>query len=515
MAPKPKPAGAHKPTFAAVDIGANSVRLKIARLDRRRLHVIHQDREVTRLGESVFRGGVLDPQAMAGTMQVLRRFHRAAQSHGADFVRVVATSALRDARNARAFVDWVRSTTGWKVEVISGLEEGRLIHLAIMSQTRMAPYRALLLDLGGGSCELTVSAGGQIRNMFSLPLGAVRLTQEFLQHDPPKKKELERLREFISEEVGRVEKRIAAGRVQVTVATSGTAAALADLWRARARTAVNTVSRTGVRGLARELGRCNVQQRLALPGIGPRRAEIIVAGAHVYSELLTRLRLPSFRYSPLGLRDGVLAQMVADYDRETRFRRQIESQRRDALVTAGRHFAVDLKFAERVRGLAARLFEGLRSVHGLPREYADWLDAAAMLQEVGSYINRAGRRRHSYYVISHYELFGYTVHQRQLIAAIARYVGKSRPTPESRPVRVLSAGERDMVGKAVVLLRLARALDQGRRGAVTAVDVRVQAGRVTLRLATRRGGADLELWALEKECAYFREVFGRELVAAL
>jgi exopolyphosphatase/pppGpp-phosphohydrolase len=137
-----KPRRTHTPTFAAVDIGANSVRLKIARLVRRRLEVIHEDREVTRLGESVFRTGALDPQAMEQTMQVLRRFHRAAQTQGADFARVVATSALRDARNAHAFVDWVRSTTGWAVEVISGLEEGRLIHLAIMSGTRVAPHRA-------------------------------------------------------------------------------------------------------------------------------------------------------------------------------------------------------------------------------------------------------------------------------------------------------------------------------------------------------------------------------------
>lgn len=506
-------ARSHSPTFAAVDIGANSVRLKIARLVRHRLKVIHEDREVTRLGESVFRTGALQPQAMAHTMQVLRRFHRAAQTKGADLVRVVATSALRDARNTRAFTDWVRSTTGWEVEVISGLEEGRLIHLAIMSGTRVAPHRVLLIDLGGGSCELTLSDGGQIKQMFSLPLGAVRLTQEFLPHDPPKKKELERLREFIAEEVGRVEGGIRAGRVQMAVATSGTAATLASLWKSRARNKPSTVPRPAVQSLARELSGESLQDRRAMPGIGPRRAEIIIAGANVFSELLTRLQLPSFRYSPLGLRDGLLAQMIADYDRQTKFRQQIESQRRNALVEAARHFGTDLKFAERVRELAIALFNSLKAVHGLPAEYADWLTAAAMLQEVGSYINRAGRRRHTFYIISHYELFGYTLHQRHLIAAIARYIGKSRPTADSRPVHLLSANERDMVEKAVVLLRVARALDQGRRGAVKNVRVHVQPGRVTLQLVTGRSGADLELWALEKERNYFRDVFGRDLVA--
>ena len=123
------------PTFAAVDIGSNSVRLKIARLTRGRLRPIHEDREVTRLGEGVFRSGFLTPESIADTVKVLRRFHRATQQAVTDSVRVVATSALRDARNSQAFLEWVRSATGWKVEIISGLEEARLIHLGIGFQS--------------------------------------------------------------------------------------------------------------------------------------------------------------------------------------------------------------------------------------------------------------------------------------------------------------------------------------------------------------------------------------------
>src|SRR4051794_13893801 len=158
------------PTFAAVDIGSNSVRLKIARAARGRIETLHEDREVTRLGESVFAGGALDPQAMAHTIQVLQRFLRATQAHAADRVRVVATSALRDAKNSRAFLDWVRTATGWKVQIISGLEEGRLIHLGILSNARIGNSRVLLIDLGGGSCELTLSDKGHIADMISLPI---------------------------------------------------------------------------------------------------------------------------------------------------------------------------------------------------------------------------------------------------------------------------------------------------------------------------------------------------------
>src|ERR1700738_3726058 len=215
------------PTFAAVDIGSNSVRLKLARLQGHRLRPIHEDREVTRLGEGVFRSGFLTPESMAETIKVLRRFHRAAQQVVTDTVRVVATSALRDARNSQAFLEWVRSATGWRVEIISGVEEARLIHLGLVSSRRLDSSTALMIDLGGGSCELTVSGRGHIRDTVSLPLGAVRLTDEFLGHDPPRKGELKRLRGFIAREVDRISHRIASARVKNVIATSGTAAALA------------------------------------------------------------------------------------------------------------------------------------------------------------------------------------------------------------------------------------------------------------------------------------------------
>src|ERR1700759_4753682 len=166
------------PTFAAVDIGSNSCRLKIATVHMHRLKTLHEDREVTRLGESVFQTGVISPESMAATIRALRRFHKAVQLHVADKVRVVATSAMRDAKNGAVFTEWVKSATGWDVEVISGLEEGRLIHLGVVTHEVGARGRCVLMDLGGGSCEVPLSDGGRVKAMASLPLGAVRLQQE-------------------------------------------------------------------------------------------------------------------------------------------------------------------------------------------------------------------------------------------------------------------------------------------------------------------------------------------------
>src|SRR5438046_1723084 len=506
------------PTFAAIDIGSNSVRLKIARLVGHRLREIVEDREVTRLGESVFRSGFLSPEAMENTIKVLRRFHRTVQREGADVVRVVATSALRDARNSRAFLEWVRSATGWKVEIISGLEEARLIHLGLVSSLRVNVSPILMIDLGGGSCELTISSKNHIRDTISLPLGAVRLTNEFLQHDPPRKSELRRLRGFVEREIGRISGRIVRARPKAVIATSGTAAALAAVCHGLYKTKgprASTVSRAQMRRIAKMLARLPIEKRRQLSGVGPRRAEIIVAGAVVYAELLERCQLRGFRYSPLGLRDGLLAQMAAEYDRSTKSGKQIESERWDSLRAAVEHYHIDMDHALQVRESAMHLFSVLRSVHRLPIEYAEWLSAAAMLYEVGDYVNRNGRHRHTYYIIANSEILGYKPQQRRIIAAIARYLGNSRPTMEDGPMKAIDSSDRASVQKAILLLRLARALNLGRSRAVQEVKIGLRAGDVRLTLVPRRRvGVDLELWAIEKDCVYFREIFGRKLSTA-
>lgn len=506
------------PTFAAVDIGSNSVRLKIARLSAHRLEQIHEDREVTRLGESVFRSGFLSPEAIAGTVKVLRRFHRAVQKEGVDSIRVVATSALRDARNSQAFLKWVRSSTGWKVEIISGLEEARLIHLGLVSSLRVSTSPVLMMDLGGGSCELTISGKGHIRDTVSLPLGAVRLSNEFLRHDPPRKQDMRQMRGFIAREIGRISDRIIRAHPKVVIATSGTAESLAAVGHGLFKTKgprAAAVSRAQMKKIAKLLARLPLEERRKLSGVGPRRAEIIIAGAAVYSEILERCQLLGFRYSQLGLRDGLLEQMAAEYDHGTKSNKQIESERWDSLQAAVAHYRVDLTHALNVRDSAMTLFAATKSIHKLSPDYREWLSAAAMLYEVGDYVNRNGRHRHTYYIISFSEILGYTPEQRRIIAAVARYLGKSRPSPDDAPMEALPPAERESVRKASLLLRLARALNLGRGGAVQSTRVRIEKNKINLLMTPKpRASIDLELWAVEKEKDYFREVFGRELSAA-
>jgi len=504
-------------TFAAIDIGSNSCRLKIGRVVQHRLRVVHEDREVTRLGASVFDSGIVSPDAMAATLRTLKRFYKAVQMHGADKLRCVATSAMRDARNSRAFQAWVRDETGWYVEIISGLEEGRLIHRGVVENEPGAAGRCVLVDIGGGSCEITLSEHKRILETISLPLGAVRLTQEFVRSELPGKDEIRRLRQFINREMRRATRRIHPQRVRLVIGTSGTAAALFDAGRelGKGRASKELIPTKTVRRLTAKLTKMKMGERSAVPGIGPKRAEIIVAGAHVLSDVLETFALPGFRYSPMGLRDGILAQMLAEQDPRASAHRQFEQDRWRAVEEACRRYGIDPRQAEPVRQHAAQMFRDLAAVHDLPEEYLTWLEAAAMLRDIGKFLNHQGYHRHAQYIIANSELYGFTPQQRVIASAIARYQGKSRPEPEGRTMRQVPPEEYEHVRRAVVLLRLAVALNQDRASDVLKVRVRAYPKRVLMELLPGRTGAELELWSLRKEAAYFFEVFGRELFVAL
>ncbi len=517
-------------TYAAVDIGSNSVRIKIAAVHNHRLKTLHEDRETTRLGESVFGSGVVSPEAMATTIRALRRFHRAVQMYAVDQLRVVATSAVRDARNQQAFLAWVHSATGWKVDIISGLEEGRLIHLGVISNEPAARGRCLLIDLGGGSCEITFSEHSAIREMVSLPLGAVRLTREFLRNDPPTQEEVARMRGLIRRELRRTEQQIGDERITRVFATSGTAAALAAAAHAtakgRSKTSSKSLQKPGVhawertptevvRKLADKLKRLSVSERTSVPCIGPKRSEIIVAGAYVYADLLERLGLPGFRYSPMGLRDGILALMLAEGDTRTSAHQHFEQERWDSVLQLCRHYGVDPKRQEPVVRDATQLFDELKKVHQLPAEYRVWLQSAAMMQSVGKFMNYQGHHRHTQYIIANSELYGFPPEQRLITSAIARYLGKSRPVPTDRLLRMIPVEQHGYVRRAAMLLRMASALHQNELNAVPRFRTRVTPKRVTITLIPAHKRVDLEVWALRKEADYFREIFARDLFVVL
>src|SRR6202046_1670981 len=279
-----------------------------------------------------------------------------------------------------------------------------------------------------------------------------------------------RRKQFIDRELRRAEKKLGNPRIGLVIATSGTAAALAEasghVRKGRAgkktlakkrveRVGVMTADTADVRKLADRLAKMNNADREAVRGIGPRRSEIIVGGALVYASLLERLGLKGFRYSPLGLRDGMLAQMLAEVDLRTSVHQKIESERWAGVLEVCERYGIEQRRVEPVRQHVVELFNALARVHELPEEYRLWLEAAAMMQDVGKFMNHQGHYRHTQYIIANSEIFGFSPEQRLIVSALARYMGKSRPEPLDRPMRWIPVDEHVHVTRAVVLLRLA------------------------------------------------------------
>ena len=269
-----------------------------------------------------------------------------------------------------------------------------------------------------------------------------------------------------------------------------------------------------VRLLANKLVKMKNSERMAVPGIGPKRSEIIIGGAFVYAQILERLQLGGFRYSPLGLRDGILAQMLSDIDQRASVHKAVEAERWEGVMEVCARYNIDPKRAEPVRDDALRIFDAMERVHNLPDIYRELLSAASMMNEVGKFMNHQGHHRHTQYIIENSEIFGFSPGERTMMSAIARYLGKSRPDAMERPLRSIPVEEHSNVIRCVVILRLAVAMHQGRMSSL-GLQVRVYPKRVLLTLRPGRGGAELERWSLEKEAVYFREIFRRDLSVEL
>jgi exopolyphosphatase/guanosine-5'-triphosphate,3'-diphosphate pyrophosphatase len=497
--------------YAAVDIGSNSVRMLAAEvLPGAPARMLASGREVTRLGGSVFTSGRVSAEAMENVSAVLRRFAEAYSSLDVIAVRAVATSAIRDASNQADFIARASEALGTPVEIISGQEEARLIYLGVQSRWPQGEDRVLIVDVGGGSVEFIVGQHGEMREGISRPLGAVRLTEIFLRTDPPAEAELHRLQKFIDEKLEPVLSRIQPLRFDRMIATSATAAAIVSainrVPREERETADRLRAKIGqVRKLYAELSSRNLAGRKRLHGIGPRRAEIIVAGAAVFLRVMERLKQDSLYYCSAGVRDGIIADLTArGVGRELS---QLSRQQIRVMEAMCRKYNVGIPYARQVARFSAELFHALEPLHRLSPDAGKLLQTAAWLHDVGHFVSDTGHHKHSAYIVSNSDMPGYTDQERQLVAQLCRYHRKSMPTARHEAYQRLSPEARRAVVMLTPLLRIAVGLDTSREQKIRDIRCQVANGNgVTLYVEGNRD-VDLELWAAERGGDAFRQVF--------
>jgi len=457
--------------IAAIDVGTNSIHMIVAERRGRDTRIVDREKATVQLGLGSLDGAPLRDDAIDRGVDALARMAEIARGWNADEIVAVATSAVREAPNRRAFLRRAKKAAGIDVRVISGEEEADSIYRAVRAHADLGDERTLIVDIGGGSVEMIVGTATGIEWMSSEPLGALRMAQRFDLLQSADKKSIAACRRFVSEHLPRPP------AFSRCIGTSGTVAALAPTTRTE---------------LAEKLARFAKNDR---SGYDEKRATTIVAGAAVLLAIMESFDIQAIVPCPAAIREGIVAE---------RFGERMTSKRAAAIAFAERN-GCDEKHARRVAKLARSIFDQTKSLHRLKREQRELLEAAALLHDVGLHVSDRAYHKHSWYLIRHAALRGFTDAQLAVVANVARYHRKAPPRDGHRNLAELTAKQRAVVEKLAAILRIAEALDRSHRQSVKTVEVECKRT-----VAFRVDGGNVDVAAAAKAANVFKEVFRRD-----
>jgi exopolyphosphatase / guanosine-5'-triphosphate,3'-diphosphate pyrophosphatase len=519
--------------LTAIDVGTNSIHMVVVRIQPTlpAFTIIAREKSTVRLGDRDPQTGNLTEAAMQRAIAALKRCQEISKSLNSEQIIAVATSAVREAPNGRDFLQRVETELGLWINLISGVEEARRIYLGVLSDIEFDGKPHIVIDIGGGSTELILGDGQDPRSLSSTKIGAVRLTNEFVTTDPINQREFQILQAYIQGMLERpieeLQAHLRPGEMPRLVGTSGTIETLATI-HAREHLGVVPDPLHGycfrlqdLREMVNRFRRLTCNERAQLAGMNDRRAEIILAGALILQETMTLLGLESITICERSLREGVIVDWMLTHGLiEDRLRYQSSIRQRSVLKTAQK-YRVNLLYSERVANFAMSLFDQTQGVlHEWGEEEREMLWAAAILHNCGHFISHSAHHKHSYYLIRHGELLGFTETEVEAIANLARYHRKNNPKKKHENYRNLtSKPHRRMVDQLSPLLRLAVALDRRQIGAIHSITCEFSPSleQMCLHLQPTRTGDDcaLELWSLENKKSSFEEQFGLKLVTRL
>ncbi|MBW4519570.1 MAG: Ppx/GppA family phosphatase [Scytolyngbya sp. HA4215-MV1] len=519
--------------LAAIDVGTNSIHMVVVRIypDLPSFSIIAKEKTMVRLGNRAKETGRLTPEAMTRATAALRRCQDIARSLNAEQIIAVATSAVREAPNGREFLQQIEAELGLWINLISGPEEARRIYLGVLSGMEFNHQPHVIIDIGGGSTELILGDGHEPRSLSSTKIGAVRLTSEFITSDPINSTEFQYLQAYIrgmlERPVEELQSFLRAGEVPRLVGTSGTIEALAVLHAKEKSGMIPTplngfqISLRNLKEWVNRLRRLNQAERLTIPGMSDKRAEIILAGALILQEAMILLGMESLSICERSLREGVIVDWMLTHGLiEDRLRYQSSVRERSVLKTAHK-YQVNLKHSERVADFACSLFDQMQgSLHHWGSEEKELLWAAAILHNCGHHVSHSAHHKHSYYLIRNDDLLGYTEMEVEAIANLARYHRKTSPKKKHESYRNLTSKKhRRIVEQLHSLLRLAVALDRRQIGAIRQVRCDYYAEQHEMRLLIQPDHPNdecaLELWSLDYKKASFEMEYNVKLVPIL
>jgi len=506
---------------AAIDIGTNSVHLVVARLDPGgKLRVKAREKEMVRLGEGPSHMRWLGEEAMDRALDALGRMGRIADSYDAD-LRAVATSAVREAENRMTFVRRAQVEAGIEVEIISGVEEARLIHLGVLQGVEVFDQRVLVIDIGGGSTELVVGLGATAELLRSLRLGAIRLTERFFPDGVVAPGSEAEARRWLRSELEPVVREFRGRRPEVVVGSSGTIETVAKMAGALDDSSVpssviNTrVTAHSIRRVASLITSFEQpEDRAQIPGLDPKRVDIITGGAVLLASLVDALGIEELVVSGAALREGVLLDSARNATSGDL--RHLSDLRQSSLLRFGEHFGEDPEHVGHATDLSLKLFDATWQAHRADDAGRNLLEAAGLVHNVGLFVSHAAHHKHSYYVVRNTDMLaGFNEQELELMALVARYHRKRHPQPSHNEFARLDAADQDTVRLLAGLLRLGIALDRTRARLVTGMKVDLTEERLVIHPRLARGAdAGVEIYAAQDRSGLLAEALGRPVEIA-
>jgi exopolyphosphatase/guanosine-5'-triphosphate,3'-diphosphate pyrophosphatase len=501
------------PTIAAIDVGTNAIRLVIGGITQaHRIELLENIREPVRLGKDVFAKGSISEETTGRAIEAFQKFRRLIDRYGVQHIKAVATSATREALNSDIFIDRIAQATGIDITPIGGDEEARLIHFAVADRVNLRNKRAILIDIGGGSIEVTLVSDGSILATVSFNMGTVRLLQKLEQERVGEPRFNQLVHEYADATRKWLETEIGQHALDLCIATGGNAEALGDLRkRLFGKDSQFVISRQELDALVDTLQGMSFAERMQELRLRPDRADVIVPASIVLQTILRQASVDQVLVPNVGLKDGLLLDIVQElYDQKARLHRD---QVLASALQVGRKYAFDEQHATAVARFAVQLFDETQRLHNLDDESRLLLEVAAMLHDIGHFVNATEHHKHTFYLLTATPLIGLSKSQRAVVANVARYHRKSVPSLQHEPFKVLPAKDRVVVSKLSVLLRLADALDTEHAGKVSNIAVEYDRPRLMLTLHGQ-GDLLLEKWALVKRTPVFEEVFGVKVAIA-
>ncbi|MCY7377333.1 MAG: Ppx/GppA family phosphatase [Pyrinomonadaceae bacterium] len=497
--------------LAAIDIGSNSLKLVIVEAAASdSFTVILQERERVRLGHDTLKTHLLSAEAINLSAATIAKFRSIAESRSVDSIIAVATASVREADNSAEFVREIEERTGVRVEVLSSVEEARLIGIAAAQFFDAKNETLLNIDIGGGSTELSLMKNGEPYKLFSMKLGAVGLTERFIFSNPPRTKELENLQAEITFALERPLRKMKNQTWQISTGTSGTIMNLTTLLNFQTAETANAQPEIQFKKLValnKMLARIPLEERAKLPSISLSRAEVIVAGGQILEGVMRAFKIEKLQPCGYALREGV----IIDYLREIESESlppvpDVEDKKLRDVFAVGRRFGYEESHALQVADLAEKMFDALEPIYKIGRPNRTLLAAAALLHDVGYHISHESHHKHSFYLIKNSEMTGFSEPEKTIIALVARYHRGSLPKEKHAEFMQLNERDRQTVARLGAILRLAEALDRGHENHIQNVKFKREKNVLSLKLVSDKD-CQIERQAIEQKKDLFELAF--------